>query len=193
MGGWRVRRVSLHPLFVLPALSSCAISAFCANESPARNESSSANVLSSGYADSCFSRVLFLFSFFFFPTTIVPRLTRQRPCLPFPSILFAWRMYPIIYKNFVDVIFSMKIKKCVLRSEKKNFDRFRIIVHYRLRIYTIFNYRCVYTYKNTLYIITYIRIPPNIFIERGRVSILFWFPPPFERAVPTRHSELGVV
>lgn len=134
------------------------------------------------------------FSFlFFFPTTIVPRLTRQRPCLPFPSILFAWRMYPIIYKSFVDVIFSMKIKKCVLRSEKKNFDRFRIIVHYRLRIYTIFNYRCVYTYKNTLYCIIYIRIPPNIFIERGRVSILFWFPPPFERAVPTRHSELGVV
>lgn len=139
-----------------------------------------------------FSRSFSLF-FFFFPTTIVPRLTRQRPCLPFPSILFAWRMYPIIYKNFVDVIFSMKIKKCVLRSEKKNFDRFRIIVHYRLRIYTIFNYRCVYTYKNTLYCIIYIRIPPNIFIERGRVSILFWFPPPFERAVPTRHSELGVV
>lgn len=152
MGGWRVRRVSLHPLLVLPALSSCAISAFCANESPARNESSSANVLSSGYADSCFSRVLFLFSFFFFPTTIVPRLTRQRPCLPFPSILFAWRMYPIIYKNFVDVIFSMKIKKCVLRSEKKNFDRFRIIVHYRLRIYTIF----VFTRIKILYIVLYI-------------------------------------
>lgn len=98
-----------------------------------------------------FSRSFSLF-FFFFPTTIVPRLTRQRPCLPFPSILFAWRIYPIIYKNFVDVIFSMKIKKCVLRSEKKHFDRFRIIVHYRLRIYTIF----VFTRIKILYILLYI-------------------------------------
>lgn len=133
MGGWRVRRVSLHPLLVLPALSSSAISVFSANESPARNESSSANVLSSGYADS-FSRVFFLF----FPTTIVPCLTRQRPFLLFPSILFAWRMYPIIYKNFIDVIFSVKIKKmCVEGKEKKISIIFRIIVHYRLHVYEI--------------------------------------------------------
>lgn len=141
MGGWRVRRVSLHPLPVLPALSSSAISAFCANESPARNESSSANVLSSGYADFSFSRV---FSFLF-----------QRPlCLVWPDnglVSCFFRYYSrdgcirlfiivpltfffsmkikkcvlIIYKSSVDVFFfSVKIKKCALRGEKKKFRSF---------------------------------------------------------------------
>lgn len=154
---------------------------FCANESPLPEMNRPPrNVLSSGYADSS-TFLAFFFSSLFFPTTIVPRLTRQPPCfLLFPSILFAPRMYPIIYKSFVDGIFSMKVKKYASRSEKNNFDRFRIIPRYRLYVYM----RYLIIIRTRIVYIHYIY--SNVFIERDRVSILFSFLPPFERAVATR-------
>lgn len=191
MGGWRVRRVSLHPLPVHPALSSSAISAFCANESPARNESSSANVLSSGYADFSFSRV---FSFLF-QRSIVPCLTRQRPRLLFLSILFAWRMYPIIYKSTVDVFLSVKIKKCVLIIYKSSADvlfffgenKKVCVEEWEKKISIVFELLCIIDYIRYLIIIAFIRIRIFYifefgFTERDRVSVLFWFPPLFVRA-----------
>ena len=77
MGGWRTkgsRKTGFSSCFPLFLPSACLrssqavlisrdlrLSAFCVNESPGRNESSSANVLSSGNTDSSFSwsRVFF--------------------------------------------------------------------------------------------------------------------------------------
>ena len=121
----------------------------------------------------------------------MPRLTRQPPCfLLFPSILFAPRMYPIIYKSFVDGIFSMKVKKYASRSEKNNFDRFRIIPRYRLYVYM----RYLIIIRTRIVYIHYIYSNSTECIHRTRPRFdSVFISPSFRARRSDAHSELAVV
>lgn len=119
--------------------------------------------------------------FFSFPTTIVPCLTRQRPRLLFLSILFAWRMYPIIYNSTVDVFFSMKIKKCVLIIYKSSVDVFffgenkkMCVEGWEEKISIVFELLCIIDYIRYLIIIAFIRIRIFYIFEFG-FAIAFQF------------------